>query len=205
MADNNDENHRDRSNTEKHTGTTRTTAPRISRASRPHPPYAWRTFVIDAEEFRKALRSFTTGVTVITVEKEDGMHGMTASSFASVSVDPQLVLFCIAKTARAHRFLQNADRYCINLLRESQAFLANYFAGRMTERIEPDYRMVDGCPILNESMGYFLCHKWAEYDGGDHTIFVGKVFALARTDEKPLVCSRGRFHELGARLLGPQP
>jgi flavin reductase (DIM6/NTAB) family NADH-FMN oxidoreductase RutF len=161
--------------------------------------------VVDAEEFRKALRSFTTGVTVITVVKPDGMHAMTASSFASVSLDPQLVLFCVAKTARAHEFLQNVDRFGINMLRESQAQLANYFAGRIPEKIEPDYRMVDGCPVLNGTMGYFLCRKWAEYDGGDHTIFVGQVFDLSRTDEKPLVCSRGRFHELGDQLEGLQP
>jgi flavin reductase (DIM6/NTAB) family NADH-FMN oxidoreductase RutF len=161
--------------------------------------------MIDPEEFRKALRSFTTGVTVITVAKPDGMHAMTASSFASVSLDPQLVLFCVAKTANAHPLLSGLDCYAINLLAESQSYFANYFANRLPEKIEPDYRMMHGCPVLNESMGYFLCKKWAEYDGGDHTIFVGRVFDLARTDEKPLVCSRGRFHGLGARLAGLQP
>ncbi|WP_256358414.1 flavin reductase family protein [Bacillus sp. sid0103] len=160
--------------------------------------------MIDAEEFRKALRSFTTGVTIITIPAATDMHGMTASSFASVSVDPQLVLFSVAKTARAHGLLQYSDRFGVNVLMESQAALANYFAGRNAEKILPSYEWVEGCPVLNESLGFFACRKWAEYDGGDHTIFVGEVLKIRRTDEKPLVCSRGRFHQLGERLV-PQP
>jgi flavin reductase (DIM6/NTAB) family NADH-FMN oxidoreductase RutF len=166
--------------------------------------------MIDAEEFRKGLRAFSTGVAVITVKTGSSLHCMTASSFAAVSVDPQLVLFSIAKTAKAHDLLAGQDRFGVNLLQESQAELAHYFAGRRPgERIEPEYVWVDGCPILEGTLGYFACRKWAEYPGGDHTIFVGEALQIGRSDARPLVCSRGIFHGLGARLdrqssLAPQ-
>ncbi len=157
--------------------------------------------MIDSEEFRKGLRAFTTGVTVVTIPKADGgMHAMTASSFASVSVTPQLVAISIAKNARAHALILAAERYGINVLSEHQAFPANYFANRLDEWWDPDHDWVEGVPLLRGTMGSFSCRHWAAYDGGDHTIFVGEAFSLRRTDDAPLVCSRGRFHKLGERL-----
>ena len=157
--------------------------------------------MVDPEEFRKGLRSFTTGVTVVTIpDGTGGMHAMTASSFAAVSVTPQLAAVSIAKRARAHSLLVEAPQYGINLLAESQATLANYFANRLSERWEPDYTWVDGTPVLTGTMGWFSCRRWAAYDGGDHTIFVGEALALHRTEHSPLICSRGRFHQLGGRL-----
>ncbi|MGC1305028.1 MAG: flavin reductase family protein [Caulobacteraceae bacterium] len=157
--------------------------------------------MLDPEEFRKGLRAFTTGVTVVTVpDGLGGMHAMTASSFAAVSVTPQLAAINIAKRAKAHRLVTEATHYGINLLAETQATLANYFANRLDARHAPEYRWVDGVPILTGTMGWFACRRWAAYDGGDHTIFVGEAIALHRTDDAPLICSRGRFHQLGLRL-----
>jgi flavin reductase (DIM6/NTAB) family NADH-FMN oxidoreductase RutF len=161
----------------------------------------WGNQMLDPEEFRKGLRSFTTGVTVVTVsDGKGGMHAMTASSFAAVSVNPQLAAVSIAKCARAHPLLLNAQQYGINLLAESQALLANYFANRLAEQWQPEYIWVEGTPVLTGTMGWFSCRRWAAYDGGDHTIFVGEAIALHRTEHLPLVCSRGRFHKLGVRL-----
>lgn len=162
--------------------------------------------MVDPEEFRKGLRAFSTGVAVITVKAGSSLHCMTASSFAAVSVDPQLVLFSIAGTARAHGFLQHADRFGVNLLQESQAELAHYFAGRRPHvRVEPQYDWIEGCPILQGTLGFFACRKWASYPGGDHTIFVGEALQIGRTDARPLVCSRGIFHGLGDRLDPREP
>ena len=132
--------------------------------------------MLDAEEFRKAIRTFTTGITVITVPTGDasGMHGMTAGSFASVSHKPQLVSINVAKTARTHAFIEKASLYTINLLKASQGELADYFAGRLLGiSLSPVYHWEDDWPVLSESLGYFACRKWAQYDGGDHSIFVG--------------------------------
>lgn len=157
--------------------------------------------MLDPEEFRKGLRAFTTGVTVVTIPTGDGgMHAMTASSFAAVSLDPQLVAVSIAKKARAHPLLLDATCYGINLLSEGQGHIANYFANRLEEWWDPDHEWVDGTPLLLGTMGSFSCRRWAHYDGGDHTIFVGEALGLRRTDGAPLVCSRGRFHKLGERL-----
>ena len=162
--------------------------------------------MIDPEEFRKGLRAFTTGVAIITVKNGSGLHGMTASSFAAVSVDPQLVLFSIAHTAKAHKLLVDADRFGVNLLQSSQSELAHYFAGRRPGVwIEPDCDWVEGCPVLKNTLGYFACRKWAQYPGGDHEIFVGEAISIGRSDAPPLVCSRGIFHQLGPRIDALRP
>jgi len=155
--------------------------------------------MLDPEEFRRALRSFTTGVTVVT-DGQGGMHAMTASSFAAVSVTPQLASVSVGKTSKAHDLLMRAARYGINFLREDQALLANYFANRLPDRREIEHVWVEGTPLLTGTLGWFACRRWAAYDGGDHTIFVSEVLAVDRTDHAPLVCCRGRFHKLGPRL-----
>ena len=158
--------------------------------------------MVDPEEFRKGLRAFTTGVTVVTIPTTDGeMHAMTASSFAAVSLNPPLVAISIAKRAKAHPLLLAAERYGINLLSEGQGHIANYFANRFDEWWDPDHEWIESTPLLTGTMGSFSCRRWATYDGGDHTIFVGEVLALLRTENAPLVCSRGRFHKLGDRLV----
>lgn len=156
---------------------------------------------IDPEEFRKGLRAFTTGVTVVSMaDGQGGMHAMTASSFAAVSIDPQLVAVSIAKNAKSHALLEANRPYAINILGEQQAFLGHYFANRMPERWNPRYEWHDGAPVLAGTMGWFVCRRWAAYDGGDHTILVGEALKIQRTDDRPLVCSRGDFHVLGGKV-----
>ncbi|RDK05311.1 flavin reductase family protein [Cupriavidus lacunae] len=160
-----------------------------------------RSLHIDPEEFRKGLRAFTTGVTVVSMDDgHGGMHAMTASSFAAVSVEPQLVAVSVAKTAKSHALLSADGPYAINILGERQAFHGHYFANRMTERWNPSYEWHEGAPVLAGTMGWFVCRRWAAYDGGDHTILVGETLKIHRTDDRPLVCSRGEFHVLGAKV-----
>ena len=156
---------------------------------------------INPEEFRKGLRAFTTGVTVVSMpDGQGGMHAMTASSFAAVSVDPQLVAVSIAKAAKSHPLLTTDRPYAINILGETQAFHGHYFANRMVQRWAPPLEWNLDTPVLLGTMGWFVCRRWAAYEGGDHTILVGEVLKIQRTDDKPLVCSRGEFHTLGGRV-----
>lgn len=161
---------------------------------------------IDSEEFRKGLRAFTTGVTVVSMpDGKGGMHAMTASSFAAVSVDPQLVAVSIAKTAKSHALLASDNLYAINILAENQGFHGHYFANRIAERWDPPHEWIAGTPILTGTMGWFLCRRWAAYEGGDHTILVGEALQIHRTDERPLVCNRGTFYSLGLPMDAIHP
>ncbi|WP_206996376.1 flavin reductase family protein [Trinickia mobilis] len=162
--------------------------------------------MLDPEEFRKGLRAFTTGVTVISMPNDaGGMHAMTASSFAAVSIDPQLVAVSVAKTARSHAILSTDQLYAINILGENQAFHGHYFANRIPEKWNPPYEWHEGAPVLTGTMGWFVCRRWAAYEGGDHTILVGEALEIHRTDNRPLVCSRGHFYSLGAAVESVRP
>ncbi|WP_075643582.1 flavin reductase family protein [Paraburkholderia ginsengiterrae] len=161
---------------------------------------------VDPEEFRKGLRAFTTGVTVVSMpDGRGGMHAMTASSFAAVSVDPQLVAVSIAKTAKSHALLSSDNYYAINILAEHQGFHGHYFANRIPERWDPPHEWIADTPILTGTMGWFLCRRWAAYEGGDHTILVGEALQIHRTDERPLVCNRGTFYSLGPPVEAVHP
>jgi flavin reductase (DIM6/NTAB) family NADH-FMN oxidoreductase RutF len=161
---------------------------------------------IDPEDFRKGLRAFTTGVTVVSMpDGQGGMHAMTASSFAAVSIDPQLVAVSIAKTAKSHAFLSSDNYYAINILAENQGFHGHYFANRIPERWDPPREWIAGTPILTGTMGWFLCRRWAAYEGGDHTILVGEALQIHRTDDRPLVCNRGTFYSLGQPVEAVHP
>ncbi len=99
--------------------------------------------MVDAEEFRKGIRAFTTGVTVITMpDGKGGMHAMTASSFAAVSIDPRLVAVSVAKSAKSHSLLTAERCYAINILGETQGFHAQYFANRIPHHWEPPHEWV---------------------------------------------------------------
>lgn len=162
--------------------------------------------MVDAEEFRMGIRAFTTGVTVISMDDgAGGMHAMTASSFAAVSIHPRLVAVSVAKSAKSHQLL-GADRcYAINILGETQGFHAQYFANRIPKRWDPPHEWIDDTPILQGTMGWFICRRWAAYEGGDHTILVGEALKTHRTDDRPLVCNRGHFYTLGKSVECDRP
>lgn len=137
-------------------------------------------------EFRKTLSHFAAGVTTVTMVAKDGAyHGITVSSFTSVSLDPPLVLICIDKSTAAHAILPEAGAFCVNFLHENQLHLSNRFAGRDPERSFediPTYTAVTGAPVFAESLGYVDCRIINAYDGGDHTIFLGEVVQLGAAD-----------------------
>ena len=134
-----------------------------------------------------------------------GMHAMTESSFAAVSVEPQPVAVSIAKTAKSHALLSSDNCYAINILAEHQGFHGHYFADRLPERWDPPHEWVEGTPILTGTMGWFLCRRWAAYEGGDHTILVGEVVKIHRADDRPLVRNRGTFYSLGPPVEAVHP
>ncbi|MFH9611350.1 flavin reductase family protein [Streptomyces sp. NPDC017448] len=157
----------------------------------------------DPERLRGALGTFATGVTVVTVGGP-APHGMTANSFTSVSLDPALVLVCLGRDTLMHRLLADADAFCVSVLEAGQEEVARHFADRSRPRGPAQFdtvawgpgRTVDA-PLITGAAAHFECATWRAYDGGDHTICVGRVLTLkASPDREPLVFHRGRFQRL---------
>lgn len=122
--------------------------------------------------FRGGLGRFATGVAVVTFLGEDGNHGITINSFTSVSMDPPLVLASIGRNAKSHDLLFDRP-FSINILGAEQENVAWQFAGRPNH--EPTWIEGDTAPRLAGTLSWFECKPWANYDGGDHTLFLGEV------------------------------
>ena len=149
-----------------------------------------------ALRLREALGNFVTGVTVITTRNGDELHGLTANSFSSVSLDPPLVLFSLSCTADCFDAFASADYFAVNVLRSDQKALSNRFATKDIDKwTGVGWRPgPGGCPLLDGAIATFECRVTARHDGGDHVIYVGEVLAFAHGgDDEPLAFFRGRY------------
>jgi flavin reductase (DIM6/NTAB) family NADH-FMN oxidoreductase RutF len=150
----------------------------------------------DTRHFRDALSQFATGVTVITTRLADGQFlGLTASSFNSVSLDPPLILWSLGTAANSLPVFSGNSHYVVNILSAEQAWLAEQFASRKTDRFAGvDYTLSrTGHPILTGASAWFECHNRSRYPEGDHVIFVGEVEHCEFTKQAPLVFHSGQF------------
>ena len=155
---------------------------------------------LTALEFRRALGHFSTGVTVVTVEREPGLvHGMTANSFTSVSLDPMLILVCVDQRARMLPLLHQRKRFGISVLKEGQEAISEYFAkseqnAEVEQRLSIRYRWTPaGIPVLEDTLLHLTCNLAASHIAGDHTIFVGEVESAAVQEGEPLLFFRGEY------------
>jgi len=157
---------------------------------------------IDQRAFRNALGQFATGVAVVTTATGGNRLGATISSFNSVSLDPPLVLFSIARTSLGLPQWKTAKAFCISVLGESQRELSNRFARASGDKWNglDDRRAGNGCPSLPGKIAHFECAPYAVHDGGDHEIFVCKVtaFDAAGASEPPLIFHAGEYRGLKA-------
>ena len=161
----------------------------------------------DERELRNALGHFATGVAIITAEIDGNRLGATISSFNSVSLNPALVLFSMARSAYGFAQWQRAKSVAVWVLRENQTELSNRFARSQSDKwlgIE-EMRTANGAPSLPNWLAYFLCERYGRYDGGDHEIFVSRVteFGTAKPDPSPLVFYAGRYRALKPEQIGP--
>lgn len=157
-------------------------------------------------EFRKAMGSFATGVTVITVDSEGQVHGMTANAFASVSLDPLLVLVCVDQSARTHAHLHARKRFGVNVLAEDQRAISQYYADPSPthEHAEREAgarfeRTQHGTPILHGALAYLECRLHTVQDAGDHTIFIAEVEDVVIRQGNPLLYFRGEYRGIGTK------
>ena len=156
--------------------------------------------VLDAGDFRRALGTFATGVTVITTRCAGGdLIGLTANSFNSVSLSPPLVLWSLSQFAPSLPAFQGSPYFAVNVLAADQTHLAEKFCRRSDDKfagVAVRYGL-GGVPLLDGVAATFTCRNEIRYYGGDHVIFVGAVAAYEYTDREPLVFSRGRYVEIG--------
>jgi flavin reductase (DIM6/NTAB) family NADH-FMN oxidoreductase RutF len=154
----------------------------------------------DARTLRDALGCFATGVTIVTATDADGAQvGLTANSFTSVSLDPPLLLVCIANNASSAEALRNSDNFAINVLQIGQQPTSNRFASKAEDRFANTPWTVGefGSPTIDGSLSIFECSKHALYDGGDHFILVGNVLkASFEPHRDPLLYFRGKYRLL---------
>src|SRR5215469_4217652 len=154
----------------------------------------------DQEEFRRAMGCFATGVTIITVDYDGQVQGMTANAFASVSLDPMLVLVCVDQKTKTHAHLHARKRFGINVLAEDQRAISEHYAD--PDRVEPwdgarFDRTRDGTPVLNGALAYLECHLQNAQDAGDHTIFIAEVEDIVVHSGRPLLFFGSEYHKIG--------
>ncbi len=151
---------------------------------------------MEQRELRNIFGQFASGVTVITCHNSDGSpHGATVTAFTAVSLEPRLCQVTLTRKSRACGFLSNAP-FAVNILAADQVDTAMHFAGRPQDNPP---RWLDGptAPVIDGAAATLSCVPWAEYDGGDHIIFIGEIVAAHTTGKEPLLFYRSTFHDLG--------
>ena len=184
---------------------------------------------LNPAEFRKAMGCFATGVTIITVDldrqdldrqdldrqdldrqdldRQDldrQVHGMTANAFASVSLDPPLVLVCVDRQASTHAHLHSRKRFGVNVLSQDQRAISEYYA--RADRRDIDAETVAGArfdhtqhgtPVLHGSLAYLECRLRSAEEAGDHTIFIAEVEDVVVREGDPLLFHKGKYRKIG--------
>lgn len=150
---------------------------------------------IDAQEFRRCLSQFATGVTVITTDLGARPIGMTVNSFSSLSLDPPLILWSIARTSSRFSFFDAAESFAVNVLSERQTAVSRHFS-TWAENKFADVAWKpgeNGSPVLDGAAAVFECTRADSYDGGDHRIIIGRVTRAMRVERVPLLFSQGAY------------
>jgi flavin reductase len=155
---------------------------------------------IDQEAFKKALRGWASGVTVVTSRSGDKVHGMTVSAFSSVSADPPLVLVCANRSSTTHGIIEEGGLFTVNILASHQQDVSNVFASSKHE----DSRLQrvgwtegeTGAPLIDQALASLECSVASAHREGSHTIYIGRVEAVHTTDAEPLVFYQGGYRSL---------
>ncbi|MEN0133934.1 MAG: 3-hydroxy-9,10-secoandrosta-1,3,5(10)-triene-9,17-dione monooxygenase reductase subunit [Rhodococcus sp. (in: high G+C Gram-positive bacteria)] len=163
---------------------------------------------IDPRRFRTVLGQFCTGVTIITTIDDGEPVGFACQSFAALSLEPPLVLFCPTKTSRSWAAIERSGAFCVNVLAEEQQSTCARFGSR-----EPDkFAGIDwtasplGSPILTGSLAHIDCSLESVHDGGDHWVVFGRVSSLSEIrEERPLLFYRGQYTGIEPDKTVPAP
>ena len=152
-----------------------------------------------SQSLRSCLGRFATGVAVVTFGADDGPRGFTVNSFTSVSMSPPLVLVSVARAARSHDALRGRG-FCVNVLGAEQEPLARLFAGGGAGTVT--WQEGELAPRLAGVLAHLECRPWRDYDGGDHTLFLGEVESFDYRDGDALAYHSSRFTSIADLQLG---
>ncbi len=152
---------------------------------------------IDNREFRDALGTFPTGVCIITAHPQGQKpFGMTANSFAAVSLDPALILWSLQNSSDCFDGFSAIDKFAVSVLASDQLALSDQYARRNSHDLKPQHFRLgkSGLPIIRGAVSSFECNIWAKNPGGDHVIFIGEVTHFeSNANKQPLVFSSGQY------------
>jgi flavin reductase (DIM6/NTAB) family NADH-FMN oxidoreductase RutF len=158
--------------------------------------------MIDPQLFKNVMARIPTAVAIITSRSESGFHGVTVSSFGSLSLSPPLAYVSILQEINSHERLLGTDSFVINVLARDQTFYAEQFSGQ-TPLADPDFSRVPhqigetGLPLIDGCVSWIECRHWAQHTAGDHTLFIGEILSLrAGESDDPLIYFDREFLEL---------
>lgn len=146
--------------------------------------------------FKEVMGNYPTGVTVVTAFNEDGVPmGLTVNSFASVSLDPMLILWSIDKNVGTYDEFLKTDQFAVNILASDQGNLCTLFATRGEDRFAKCEweKSALNLPVLSDTLATFQCKTYRQVDAGDHMILIGEVVDIRQEDKEPLLYHQRRF------------
>lgn len=147
---------------------------------------------VSKEQFKQTMSNWASGITIITTCREEGLLAMTASSFTSLSIEPPLILVAVSKNSRTHKQIIKQKAFGVMILALGQEEISSCGAGFRGEEGNfligvPYHKEVTGAPILDQCLAWMDCSLYATHDGGDHTIFIGKLEAVGSQSGEPLL------------------
>jgi flavin reductase (DIM6/NTAB) family NADH-FMN oxidoreductase RutF len=153
---------------------------------------------VGPDDFRETLKKFASGVTVITTAHGDEMHGLTASSFASVSLEPPLILVVLNTESRTYTLLKESNTFAVSILAEGQEAIARAFAEKGAKPFDsvPHHLGRGGAPILDVAIGWLECTVEARLPGGTHEIILGRVDSCGTREGRPLLYYERNYRSL---------
>jgi len=158
---------------------------------------------LGADELRRALGRFVTGVTIVACRGADGAPvGLTANSFNALSLEPPLVLWSLRRASGSIDAFTQASHFAVNVLAEDQVDLSRRFARPSSARFEAGEWSdgQGGAPVLAGCVAVFECRRRSHHEAGDHVLFIGEVERIAAGAEAPLVYHAGHYRMLGEQL-----
>lgn len=153
---------------------------------------------MDDRLFRDAMGKFATGITIVTLEDDNEVYGITVNAFMSISLNPKLIAISIDEDASIYDRIQNVKGFGISILKEEQKEIAMIFAKQIKKDREIDYFINDGVPVIRNSLATIVCQVRNKVKAGDHMIIIAEVTELTVEEGEPILYSGGNYRTVEA-------